>query len=99
MIQPEDCQTMAEVRVGVDALDREIVALLAIRFRFMSAAARIKPDRGAVRDEPRKEEVIANARVEAARLGVPAVLVGELWELLVEGSITYEFDRWDERRA
>ena len=27
-IQPESCQTMAEVRAGVDALDQELVALI-----------------------------------------------------------------------
>jgi isochorismate pyruvate lyase len=99
MIEPEDCQTMTEVRAGVDSVDVEIVALLATRFRFMTAAARIKADRGAVRDEGRKAAVIANAKAEAARVGVPPELVGDLWERLVEGSIAYEFDRWDEHRT
>ena len=99
MIEPEDCQSMTEVRAGIDALDREIVGLLAIRFRFMTAAARIKADRGAVRDEDRKAQVIANAKAVAERVGVPPEVVGDLWERLVEGSIAYEFDRWDERRS
>ena len=97
MIPPEDCQTMTDVRAGVDALDQQIVDLLAVRFRFMTAAARIKADRGAVRDEGRKAQVIANAKAAAARVGVPSDVVGDLWERLVEGSIAYEFDRWDER--
>ena len=42
---------MAEVRHGVDRLDEDIVRLLGERFRYMDAAARIKPDRAAVRDE------------------------------------------------
>jgi len=37
-----DCNTMAEVREGVDALDRELVALLVKRQAYMSAAGRIK---------------------------------------------------------
>jgi len=99
MIEPEQCQTMAEVRAGVDAVDRDIVGLLAVRFRFMVAAARIKQDRGAVRDEARKAQVIDNAKAEAVRLGVPPDVVGDLWERLVERSIAYEFDRWDEHRG
>jgi isochorismate pyruvate lyase len=99
MIEPEDCQTMADVRAGVDSVDAQLVALLAVRFRFMTAAARIKADRGAVRDEARKAAVITNAKAEAVRLGVPPEIVGDLWERLVEGSIAYEFDRWDEHRA
>lgn len=96
-IAPEQCRTMAAVRAGVDALDRELVMLLARRFGYMRAAARIKPDRAMVRDETRKAEVIANARAEALRLGIPEALVAELWEQLVEASIAYEMEAFDER--
>lgn len=93
-----DCTTMTEVRAGVDALDRALVALLARRFAYMDAAARIKPARDAVRDEARKAQVIANARAEAARLGLPAAVIAHLWERLVEASIAYELDRFDRTR-
>lgn len=93
------CTTMTEVRAGVDALDRELVALLARRFAYMDAAARIKPARGAVRDEGRKAEVIANARAAAVAMGVPEDVVAELWERLVEGSIAYELARFDAMRG
>lgn len=93
-----DCTTMAEVRRGVDAVDKALVALLARRFGYMDAAARIKPDRGAVRDEARKAEVIANARAHAARAGIPEDVVAALWERLVEASIAYEGERFDALR-
>ncbi|MEO0690606.1 MAG: chorismate mutase, partial [Pseudomonadota bacterium] len=48
--QPDACETMIDVRDGVDATDRELVALLERRFGYMRAAARIKPNREAVRD-------------------------------------------------
>ena len=94
---PEDCTTMAEVRGGVDQVDRELVALLARRFGYMDAAARIKPERGMVRDEDRKAQVIAQARSAAAQLGVPDAAVAELWESLVEASIAYELAAFDRR--
>lgn len=96
---PEDCQTMPEVRAGVDALDRELVALLAKRFGYMRAAARIKPSRDAVRDEERKALVIAAAVAEAESQGVPGDVVADIWERLVEGSIAYEFAEWDKLRS
>ncbi|WP_017664013.1 chorismate mutase [Porphyrobacter sp. AAP82] len=96
---PDDCQTMPEVRAGVDALDRELVALLAKRFGYMRAAARIKPGREAVRDEARKASVIAAAIAEAQAHGIPGDVVGDIWERLVEGSIAYEFNEWDRIRA
>lgn len=95
---PEACETMMEVREGVDALDRELVALLAKRFGYMRAAARIKPSRDAVRDEARKASVIAAAVAEAEVHGIPANVVADIWERLVEGSIAYEFGEWDRIR-
>ena len=92
---PEDCNTMAEVRAGVDALDRELIELFARRFGYMRAAARIKPDRGMVRDEARKAQVIAQARDAAFELGVPVGLIGDFWDRLVEASIAYEGEHWE----
>jgi isochorismate pyruvate lyase len=96
-MKPESCTSMVEVRAGIDALDRELVALIATRMRYMDAAARIKSHRAAVRDEARKAQVIANARGAASDLGVPPDLVEALWEVLVEGSIAYEFEQFDRR--
>lgn len=92
------CQTMADVRTGVDALDRELVALLAQRFGYMDAAARIKADRGAVRDEARKAAVITNAETAAVAAGIPAGVTAQIWETLVEASIAYELAAWDRLR-
>src|SRR5438128_931327 len=50
-LDPEDCSNMQEVRAGVDAVDAALIALIARRFGYMRAAARIKPVRGHVRDE------------------------------------------------
>jgi isochorismate pyruvate lyase len=98
-VKPADCRTMREVRRGVDALDAAIVALIGERFSYMDAAARIKKDRGEVRDEARKAEVIANARAHAAGHGVPDAAAAALWEALVEASIAYELERFDRSRG
>ena len=92
-----DCTTMAEVRAGVDQVDRELVALLARRFAYMDAAARIKPARDAVRDEARKAQVIANVRAHARAAGLPEDALADLWDRLVETSIAYEFRAYDRR--
>lgn len=93
----QQCNTMAEVRAGVDQVDRELVALLRRRFDYMDAAARIKPARGAVRDEPRKAQVIANARAAAVAAGMPGDAIAALWDALVEASIAYELEAFDRR--
>ena len=97
--RPEDCETMADVRAGVDALDRELMRLIATRFGYMLAAARIKPERGHVRDEARKAQVIDNVRADARDAAIPEEAIGEIWETLVEASIAYEMVEWDRLRS
>ncbi len=90
---------MAEVRLGVDAVDRQLVALLRLRFGYMDAAARIKPDRAAVRDEWRKADVLAKVDAAAEELGVDRALVARLYEDLIETSIAHEFEVYDQTRG
>ena len=96
-LDPTACVTMADVRDGVDATDAEIVALIGRRFGYMAAAARIKTDRNSVRDEARKAQVIKNAKAEARANGVPEPLVAAMWEMLVETSIAYEMELFDQK--
>jgi isochorismate pyruvate lyase len=97
ILSPEDCTTMIEVRAGVDATDRAIGELLATRFGYMRAAARIKQERSHVRDEARKAQVIANAVAHAQAGGYPEQAIAELWGVLVEASIAYELEQFDAR--
>jgi isochorismate pyruvate lyase len=93
---PEQCATMTDVRAGVDQVDRELVALLVRRFGYMDAAARIKTERGAVRDEARKAEVLDNVARAAAAAGLDPDRLRAVWNELVEQSIAYEAIRWDQ---
>lgn len=99
ILAPQDCTTMTEVRAGVDEVDRQIVGLLARRFGYMDAAARIKPDRSAVRDEWRKADVKAKVDAAARKAGLDHELVSRLYEDLIETSIAYEMDVFDRTRG
>ncbi|MCO4092772.1 MAG: chorismate mutase [Sphingorhabdus sp.] len=90
---------MTQVRAGVDRVDAQLVELLAVRFAYMDAAARIKTERNAVRDEARKQQVLKNVHDAASGLGIPVEVVADLWERLVEASIAYELNIWDATRA
>jgi isochorismate pyruvate lyase len=98
-IDPQNCTSMADVRAGVDAIDVQLVALLARRFGYMDAAARIKIDRNAVRDEARKLEVLANVERHAMAMGLDPARICRIWDELVEQSIAYELQKWDDSRS
>lgn len=96
--KPEDCMTMLEVREGVDVLDRELVRLLVTRQGYMHAAARIKPNRAAVYDSDRIEDVVAKVLVEANYKGLSPDIAEPVWRKLIERCIAHEFDVYDETR-
>jgi isochorismate pyruvate lyase len=91
---PDECETMLDVRAGVDATDRALRELLDRRFGYMRAAARIKTDRNVVRDEARKAQVIEAAKADAGARGLPVEPLGAIWNSLVEASIAYELAEW-----
>ncbi len=96
---PEACQDMTEVRAGVDALDRQLVALLAVRQRYMDAAARIKADRNRVYDAARIEDVVAKVKAAAREAGLSEAIAEPVWRLLIDRSIAHELAQWDRLRT
>ena len=96
---PEACTTMAEVRAGVDALDRALVVLMAERQRYMDAAARIKPSRDVVHDDWRIEDVVSKVLAAAREQGLSPDIAEPVWRKLIERCIAHEFGVWDRTRA
>ena len=96
---PGDCAAMTEVRQGVDALDRALVALLAERQGYMAAAARIKADRSKVYDRPRIEDVVDKVRAAARESGLSEAIAEPVWRLLIDRCIAYEYASWDKTRG
>ncbi len=96
---PENCASMAEVRQGVDALDRALVQLLAERQRYMDAAARIKPDRSVVHDQARIEDVVAKVLAAAGPAGLSPAIAEPVWRTLIDRCIAHEFGVWDRTRG
>ncbi|WP_108809762.1 chorismate mutase [Sphingorhabdus sp. Alg231-15] len=91
-------ETMTDVREQVDRIDGELIALMTQRFACMDAAARIKVDRTTVRDEGRKAKVLDNVKQLASTAGIPVPTMAAIWEMLIETSISYELEKWDQMR-
>jgi len=98
-VDPAACTSMTEVRHGVDALDRALVALLAERQRYMEAAARIKPDRDAVHDDARIEDVVSKILASAEAHHLSPDIAEPVWRTLIDRSIAHEFSVYDRTRS
>ena len=88
--QAQHCETMAEVRSHIDALDARIVSLLVERTGYMSQAARIKQDAHKVHDQARIEFIVARVRQMAAELGGQPEVVEAAYRALIDASIAFE---------
>jgi isochorismate pyruvate lyase len=98
-LAPADCTSMAEVRQGVDAIDRALVALIAERQGYMDAAARIKTDRHVVLDKARIEDVVTKVKAAATEAGLSHAIAEPVWRTMIDRCIAYEFGVWDRTRA
>ena len=99
ILAPEACETMADVRAGVDELDRQLVTLLVTRQGYMEAAARIKPAESDVRVPWRIEQVVENVLQEAEQKGLSKRIAEPVWRVLIEKCIEHEGEKWRTLRA
>lgn len=82
---------MVELRMEIDRLDRQVIALLAERATYIDRAAELKPAEGLpARIAARVSEVKDNVRAEAFAKGLDPDLAVDLWSRLIDWSILRE---------
>ena len=84
------CATLADVREGIDALDRQIVALLAERGRYVKDAARFKRDAFQVSAPARQQQVLDKVRALAEQHGAYPEVVEAAYRALIAGFVARE---------
>jgi len=84
------CSSLAEVRENIDMIDRQIVALLAQRGRFVKDAARFKRDAYQVSAPQRQQEVLDKVRALAEKEGAYPEVVEAAFRALIAGFIARE---------
>ena len=84
------CDSIEEIRLQIDRIDRQIVALLAERGAYVSRAALFKKDDAAVRAPARVEEVIRKVRALAEKDGANPALVESVYRTMIAAFIDIE---------
>ena len=79
-----------ELRHHIDAVDDEIVALLAKRAELVSAAGKLKKDEQGVRDPRRVEQVIAKIRARASVAGLDPAIAEGIYRTIIDCFIRKE---------
>jgi chorismate mutase / prephenate dehydrogenase len=82
----EDTKTrpLAVLRAKIDAVDREMLALLAKRMAIVAEVAEHKREHQVkIRDARREREVIDDRRARAERLGLPPGVIESIYRLVL----------------
>jgi isochorismate pyruvate lyase len=78
----------------MDALDREIISLIAKRVAYVRAAAKFKPTAEAVADHDRMNKVFATRRGWAEEAGLDGAAIEALYRDLVAYCVAEEKKHW-----
>lgn len=88
----ESDPSLAEIRLAIDGLDRQMVALIAERQRWVVAAGKLKKDETDVRAADRVEQVIDKVRALAGESGASPEVVEQTYRALISGFIDFELE-------
>ena len=91
------CRTLGEVRSHIDALDKQIVALIAERGKYVAEAGRFKKDPAAVSAPARVEAIVAQVKALAADDQLAPEVAERTYRALIAAFEDYERAEWVKR--
>ena len=98
-IPPDECTGLDQIRAGMDAVDRQIVALIAERVPFVRAAAKFKTSSANVAAPDRVAAVLKTRREWAEKAGLDGDVIEGLYRDLVAYSVAEEHKEWQARNS
>lgn len=90
MIPPDECANLDEIRAGMDAIDRDMIALIARRVAYVRAAAKFKTSSAAVAAPERVAAVLKTRRAWAEEAGLNGDVIEGLYRDLVSYCVSEE---------
>ena len=98
-IEPENCSGMDEIRIEIDKMDRDIIAILGKRFDYVKAAAKFKTSETSVRAPERFNAMLEQRRIWASSEGLSPDAIEKMYRDLVNHFINEEMSKWQSELA
>lgn len=95
--RPDQVASLLDVRLGIDAIDAQIIALLGLRLDYVQAAAQFKADVKAIPAPERVRDMLDQRGLWAADVGLPATLIAPIFAQLIEWYIRQQIDHFQAR--
>ena len=91
------CRTLGEVRSHIDAIDKQIIALMAERGKYVAEAGRFKKDPAAVSAPARVEAIIVKVKALAEEDHLAPDVAERAYRALIAAFEDYERAQWLKR--
>jgi isochorismate pyruvate lyase len=99
LLNVQHCETMVQVRSCIDAIDAQVVALLAARSGYIAQAARIKQRADQIVDLERVEYIVHRMRDAMTARAAPPDIAEATYRSLIAASIEFEKHEFARLRA
>ena len=96
---PQDCNSVEDVRAEIDRIDKQILSLFAERHKYVEEIVRFKTDEVGIVARERKELVIEQRKNTARELGLNPVTFEKIFELLIDSNIEHELKLLKEKKG
>ena len=96
---PDNCQSLKEIREEIDKIDEHIILLFAERHKYVEAVVRFKNDKDAIIAQERKDAVIQQRKNWAKAKGLNADVFEQIYTLLIESNINHEMKLLKEKKS
>jgi isochorismate pyruvate lyase len=92
-VAPESCQSVQDIRDGVDEIDLALLKLLARRQAYATQFVKIKKNAGLPRtpDEKRIARQIERAKALGIEMGVSPIIIEPLFRTMIAQHVEFEF--------
>jgi isochorismate pyruvate lyase len=85
-----NCESLEELRNCIDALDDQIVELIAARNSYVKQAAKFKHSINEIKGKERMEAVMDRIRMRAMEFGVSPNLLTKLYTIMIDEMVEAE---------
>ncbi|CCN36980.1 Salicylate biosynthesis protein pchB [Vibrio nigripulchritudo SO65] len=97
--KPEACESLNDIRIGIDTLDKEIVHILSRRMGYVKAAAQFKPNEESIPAPERVVVMLEDRKKWAEEVGISTEYVETLFSNIIDWYINQQIKHWRTERG
>lgn len=91
---PETCESLNDIRAGIDFLDRQILESLKQRLGYVKAAVQFKANEQAIPAPERVAAMLEDRREWAVAAGFDVAFIEKLYEHIIHWNIQQQIRHW-----